>query len=105
MSVVDPPPESGDNPIPALGASDHQVLRWLSRANGKDIDPVQGHFNRAQAQVLLQRWADALASLEVVIAMCPEHAPAHEMRLWILARTEEQAPTGGSSPGRPEPDR
>lgn len=86
MSEADPPPDSNPNPLPAPGSSEQQVLRWLSRAHGNDLDPVQAHFNRAQAQVLLQRWEDALINLERVIAMWPEHAQAHEMRLTVLAR-------------------
>ena len=42
--------------------------------------------NRAQAQVLLQRWDDALASLDVVIGLSPEHVQAHQVRLSVLER-------------------
>jgi hypothetical protein len=90
MPETDPPPDPCPNSVPALGATEQHILRWLSRANGKDIDPVQAHFNRAQAQVLLQRWHDALASLDAVIDLNPEHAQAHEMRLRLLSRLDKR---------------
>ena len=92
MSHPDPSPDPDPDPhhVPAVGASKQQVLRWLARANGEDIDPVQAHFNRAQAQVMMQRWSDALASLDRVIALSPEHAQAHEMRLRLLSRLDKR---------------
>ncbi|MEY2803061.1 MAG: hypothetical protein RL657_397 [Pseudomonadota bacterium] len=86
MSEADRSNNLRPDAVPAFGASEQQILRWLARAHGADVDPVQAHFNRAQAQVLLQRWDGALASLDVVIGLSPEHVQAHQVRLSVLER-------------------
>jgi uncharacterized protein HemY len=55
---------------------------------------IETFLNRAQAQIQMQRWDDALASLESVLALSATHPKAHELRQQVLSRLSRRNGSG-----------
>lgn len=72
-------------PTPA-GVPEGSSARWPVRSVRPATQQVETFLNRAQAQIQMQRWADALVSLDAAIALHPAHAKAQELRAQVLAR-------------------
>ncbi len=84
MSTADPPQDASSEAPLAPDASEGSL--WSVRLQVNSTQRVETDLNRAQAQVQLQRWMDALVSLEAALALAPDHAKAQELRTQVMVR-------------------
>jgi Tfp pilus assembly protein PilF len=90
MPAADPPQDPPADAWPSTVIPDGTAWQWPTRALVMPSQQVEAYLNRAQAQIQLQRWTDALASLEAVIALQSDHARAHELRAQVLFRLDRR---------------
>lgn len=84
MPTADPPQDpSSEGPL-APDAGEGSLRS--ARLQGNITQRVETYLNRAQAQIQLQRWMDALVSLEAALALAPDHAKAQELRTQVMVR-------------------
>ena len=86
MPSDDPSQDPAEGAQAPTGVPEGPSARWPVRSVRPATQQVETFLNRAQAQIQMQRWADALVSLDAAIALHPVHGKAHELRAQVLAR-------------------
>lgn len=88
MSSADPPERHPVNEPSPPGTPDDEALRWPLRLHDSLAQQLETCLNRAQAQMQMQRWSDALESLDAALVLDPQHPKANELRTLVRARLD-----------------